>query len=277
MRPTELRKAEQAFPKNEVKLEVLESPLPLPAREEWVCRICGWHAAQTRPEECELCHAGPGAFAREHDLESSADAAVETTPLAEGLWRIRNGFGWGHACYLIEKPAGAVLIDCPDVFTPKLVDFLNSKGGVRQVLYCHHHFLGAGQRARQLFGAETILHEGDRHDRIVTVPIDRWVADEEVAINGGGDEPVRGLLIGGHTPGSTFFHFQGKLFTGDAFSGWNGPLGWFYMDLASVRKARARIADLPIRAIYSSCGHTTKGASRQILGRSGQGGSEPNA
>ncbi|MBU2690697.1 MAG: hypothetical protein KJ970_07185 [Candidatus Eisenbacteria bacterium] len=243
------------------------NPLPPPEREEWVCRICGWHAIQeSQPEECALCSAGPGAFIQEYEMEVSPESEVQIEALDEGLWSLKSAFAWGHASYLLEKPTGPILIDCPDVFTPELVDFLKTRGGVHQILYCHHHFLGAGQRARQLFSAETFLHEEDKHPKIVTVPVDNWVATEESAINGRGGEPIRGLLVGGHTPGSTFFHYDGMLFTGDAFSGWTGPLEWYYTELTAVQSARKKLADLPIKGIYSCCGHLTRGASRQILG-----------
>jgi glyoxylase-like metal-dependent hydrolase (beta-lactamase superfamily II) len=269
MQATEIRETQRK--RSRKKKEIRENPLPLPEREERVCRICGWHAAQdAQPEECALCHAGPAAFVKEYELEVRDEAKAEIEPLDEGLWRLRNSFGWGHACYLVEKPSGPVLIDCPDVFTPELVDFLKARGGVARILFCHHHFLGAGQRARQLFSAQTILHRGDDHSKIVTATIDSWITDDAVAFDGDGGEPIRGLHIGGHTPGSAFFSFKGMLFTGDAFSGWNGPMGWFYTDINAVRKARQLLTEIPIRAIYSSCGHLTKGASRRILGGNGK-------
>lgn len=268
MEQTQIKETQRKRSRNAVRQRAdRENPLPRPVRDEWICRICGWHAVQeVLPEECALCHAGSGAFTREYELEVRDGAAATIEALDEGLWRLRSGFGWGHDCYLVEKPSGQVLIDCPDVFTPELVDFLRSRGGVHRLLLSHHHFIGAAQRARQLFGAETILHEGDRHDRIVTAPIDHWISSDEVSFDGDGGEPIVGFHVGGHTPGSSFFHYRGMLFTGDAFSAWNGPMGWFYTDIQAIQKARGRLANRSIRGIYSSCGHLVKGAAKKILG-----------
>jgi glyoxylase-like metal-dependent hydrolase (beta-lactamase superfamily II) len=215
-----------------------------------------------------LCHAGAAAFTPEVALEVSPEAEAEIVALDEGLWRLRNPkVGWGHASYLLETAGGPVLLDCPTVLTPALVEFLRARGGVVRIIYTHHHFLGAGQRVRQLFGAETVLHRADAHPQIVTLTVDSWVSEEEAALDGRGGEPIRALLVGGHTPGSLFLGYGTRLFTGDAFSGWNGPLGWYYTDVEAIGRARRRLEGMEIRAIYSACGHATRGAARLILGR----------
>lgn len=117
---------------------------------------------------------------------------------------------YGAASWLIVRPRGNVMVDCPR-FTGPLVRRLEEMGGVATLVLTHRDDVADHRRYAAHFGCRRILHADDR---------DAATADVEAAVTG--RSPIRlddDLLIipaPGHTKGSIcLLHAESHLFTGD--------------------------------------------------------------
>lgn len=133
-------------------------------------------------------------------------------PIAENVYHCgyHAESSYGAASYLIQRPAGNVLVDSPR-FAPPLVKRLEDLGGIRYLYLTHQDDVADHQKFRDHFGCDRILHHHE---------INRNTASVEMQL--AGTEPVQldaDLLIiptPGHTRGHTVLLDANKfLFTGD--------------------------------------------------------------
>ncbi len=117
---------------------------------------------------------------------------------------------YGAASYLIERPAGNVLVDSPR-FAPPLVKRLEAMGGLRYLYLTHRDDVADHQKFHDHFGCERILHQDD-------ISLD--TRDIEIPLTG--SEPVdlatdlKIIPVPGHTKGHTVLLYRQQfLFTGD--------------------------------------------------------------
>ncbi len=76
--------------------------------------------------------------------------------------------------------------------------------------FTHHHFLGASNQYRGLFGAEVRIHNLDsKHEISLAFPFDRLFEGEWA------EEGIEAYPVNGHTPGFTMYFFEDCLFICD--------------------------------------------------------------
>jgi glyoxylase-like metal-dependent hydrolase (beta-lactamase superfamily II)/ferredoxin len=126
---------------------------------------------------------------------------------------------FGAASWLICRPQGNVMIDCPR-FTLPLVRRLEQMGGIATMVLTHQDDVADHRRYAAHFGCRRLLHADDQQESMADV--------EEII---GGREPTRldeDLLlipVPGHTKGSMcLLHQDRHLFTGDHLA-WNRRAG----------------------------------------------------
>ncbi len=100
--------------------------------------------------------------------------------------------GLEHAAYRIETGQGAYWIDCPSSFDASLQK-------TEAIFFTHHHFLGASNLYREMFGAEVRIHRDDSTHEICR-PFTFDVTFEKNSVHNG----IEAFHIDGHTPGFTF-------------------------------------------------------------------------
>jgi glyoxylase-like metal-dependent hydrolase (beta-lactamase superfamily II) len=145
-------------------------------------------------------------------------------PIAKNVYHCgyHSEDSFGAASYLIQRPAGNVLVDSPR-FTPPLVKRIEQLGGVRYLYLTHRDDVADHAKFHQHFGCDRILHKDE---------ISRDTQDVEIQLSG--LDPVQlepDLLIipvPGHTKGHTVLLYNNTfLFTGDHLA-WSESLQHLY-------------------------------------------------
>jgi len=172
-------------------------------REQYVCLVCGFNMIGFHPDHCPFCGAAKKHFITAE--ECSARYRVVATPVSGKVTRLNSHppLGIEHAAYRIETSGGACWIDCPSSFDPSLKP-------AEKIIFTHHHFLGASNLYRELFAAEVQIHRDDSVHEICRPFSFDTVFDENFVLHG-----IEAFHIDGHTPGFTFYIFEGHLFICD--------------------------------------------------------------
>jgi len=117
---------------------------------------------------------------------------------------------FGAASYLILRPEGNILIDCPRYAAP-LVKRLEELGGVRYLLITHKDDVADHAKYHEHFKCERVLHVDEVTSR---------TGDVETKIEGIDEiqflPDIKIIVVPGHTKGSCVFLYKDKfLFSGD--------------------------------------------------------------
>jgi len=126
-----------------------------------------------------------------------------------------NGYNavssYGANSYFIKSEGGNWLVDSPR-FHPVLVERFREWGGIRYIFLTHRDDVADADRYARAFGAERIIHEGDRSAQ----------PDAEMILKGEEETVLaeaRLIPTPGHTRGHGVLLWQEKyLFTGDHLS-----------------------------------------------------------
>jgi glyoxylase-like metal-dependent hydrolase (beta-lactamase superfamily II) len=117
---------------------------------------------------------------------------------------------FGGSSYLVRRPKGNLLVDCPRAAGP-LIRRLVDMGGVRRMLLTHRDDVADHARFAEIFQCERVMHEDDISGGTSEVEY-QLTGQQPVSL---GDE-FQAIPVPGHTPGSAVFLYQRKyLFTGD--------------------------------------------------------------
>ena len=171
--------------------------------EQYVCTVCGFNIVGSHPTLCPFCGASREKFFTAE--ECSAKFRVKATAVNEKITRLNSvpSLGFEHAAYQIETGEKTLWIDCPSSFDRSLAP-------AHVLMFTHHHFLGASNQYRELFGAQVRIHQLDsHHDLCRAFPFD--VTFEKNFQEMG----IEAFHIGGHTPGFTMYIFEDVLFICD--------------------------------------------------------------
>jgi hydroxyacylglutathione hydrolase len=217
----------------------------LMAQEQYVCLACGFNMIGFHPEHCPFCGAPKTQFVTSE--ECSARYRVVGTPVNDRVTRLNSvpALGIEHAAYRIETDGGSCWIDCPSSFDASLP-------ATDSLLFTHHHFLGASNLYRDMFGAKVHIHQADSlHD--ICRPFSFDVTFTENFVHNG----IEAFHVDGHTPGFTFYIFQDLLFICDyVFLTDNGmkynPFGPADRTMAGGRQIAEILKD---RKITTVCGY----------------------
>jgi len=172
-------------------------------REQYVCLVCGFNMIGFHPANCPFCGAADTHFLTAQGC--SARYHVAATHVTDKVTRLNSqpALGIEHAAYRIETGQGSCWIDCPSSFDASLPR-------TDSILFTHHHFLGACNLYRDLFGAEVCIHREDSaHEICRPFPFDVTFAANFV------HDGLTAYHVGGHTPGFTCYIFEEVLFICD--------------------------------------------------------------
>ncbi|MDQ2870614.1 MAG: MBL fold metallo-hydrolase [Acidobacteriota bacterium] len=156
---------------------------------------CPTGSIGTSPRE----NARPGVEAFPETVEDNVSFCGFTSKDSFGAWS-----------YLIERPAGNVLVDSPRAVAHLLREF-EERGGIATLFLTHRDDVADHAAFRRRFSCERVLHEADRS---------RETADLERLLSGEDPAPLADDLLAiptpGHTRGHTVLLYREKyLFTGD--------------------------------------------------------------
>jgi hydroxyacylglutathione hydrolase len=171
--------------------------------EQHVCLVCGFNMIGFHPSHCPFCGAASNHFITAE--ECSARFRVVGVPVNDKVTRLNSqpALGLEHAAYRIETGEGSCWIDCPSSFDSSL-----EKSDA--IFFTHHHFLGASNLYRELFGAEVRIHHDDStHEISRPFPFDVTFTENFT------HQGIEAFHIDGHTPGFTFYIFEKILFICD--------------------------------------------------------------
>jgi hydroxyacylglutathione hydrolase len=213
---------------------------------QWVCLECGYNMIGTMPEFCPFCGARHDQFMSWDDVEKTY--RVTRHPVSEFVTQLisQPKLGYEHAAYRIESAEGSVWIDSPSAFNSDLAP-------VDAIIFTHHHFMGASNLYRNIWGSEVWLHELDaKHQLVTSFEVDRPFNKENFIVHG-----IEAYHIGGHTPGFTLFIFRDVLFICDYVFLTDAGMHFnpYGPQLETVKQAR-RIYDLiKDKTLKTVCGY----------------------
>ena len=183
-----------------------------------------------------------GSIGTDDKTELAAASRTFPHPLAEhvSFCGYTSDKSFGAWSYLIQRPAGNVLMDSPRAAEP-LMKRIETLGGLAMLVLSHQDDVADHAAYRSRFNCERIMHQGD------------GISGLERLVEG--DEPIplaEDLLLiptPGHTAGSVCLLYKEFLFTGDHLW-WNSGKGrlsasrsfnWYSWDqqLASLEKLLA--------------------------------------
>lgn len=173
------------------------------ANEQYVCTVCGFNMVGYYPENCPFCGAPKKAFLTSD--QCSARYQVHATAVTDRVSRLNSvpALGLEHAAYRIQTAGKVFMIDCPSCFDKRVEPS-------PVISFTHHHFLGASNQYRELFGAKVLIHLLDsKHKISQAFPFDALFERNWA------EEGIEAWPIGGHTPGFTIYFFEGCLFICD--------------------------------------------------------------
>jgi hydroxyacylglutathione hydrolase len=171
--------------------------------EQYVCTVCGFNMVGYYPAHCPFCGAPQEKFLTSE--ECSARHRVVGTRVNDKVTRLNSipALGFEHAAYRIETAAGVWWIDCPSSFDRELP-------AASIITFTHHHFLGASNQYRELFGAQVRIHNLDSKHELC-----RAFSFDEPFHHNFSEGGLEAHHIGGHTPGFTLYFFEDCLFICD--------------------------------------------------------------
>ncbi|MDT8334287.1 MAG: hypothetical protein RQ753_01170 [Desulfurivibrionaceae bacterium] len=182
------------------------------SNEQYVCLTCGYNMIGYYPDFCPFCGAPKKRFITADECSSRFDVvATRVTDEVAGLNSVPP-LGLEHSAYRINTGGKIIWIDCPATFAAKAV-------APAQILFTHHHFLGAANLYRDHAGCRTGINRADSGFELC-----RGFTFDELLENPRKIDGIESFHIDGHTPGFTVYLFKNILFLCDYVSLYNDGL-----------------------------------------------------
>jgi glyoxylase-like metal-dependent hydrolase (beta-lactamase superfamily II)/ferredoxin len=160
---------------------------------------------------------------------------------------------YGAASYLIQRPAGNVLVDSPRFARP-LVDQIAAMGGISVMALTHRDDVADHAEFAHEFGCKRLIHADDDVIRDAEIKIEGYAPIEY-------DNEIKIIPVAGHTRGSVCFLYRERyLFTGDHLR-WdtqrnhlaaNRNVCWY--DWTEQTRSMERLLDFPFEWILPGHG-----------------------
>jgi len=145
---------------------------------------------------------------------------VKISQVNERLYtvKVEPAFALGHRAFLVLSPTGNVLWDCIPLLDQATIDFINSKGGLKAIVFSHPHYYSTMNEWAAAFNCPIYIHQNDREFIFYrTEAVKLWEGDlhplwDDISI----------VHTGGHFPGSSLLRIaslspQGAILAGDSF------------------------------------------------------------
>lgn len=170
---------------------------------QFVCLRCGFNMVGYHPKNCPFCGAPKSKFITMDECINKYN--VESKKVTDNVHSLNSvpGLGYEHAAYRLYMGDKILWIDCPSTYD----DELSAPG---EILFTHHHFLGASNVYQEQGGSAIRIHESDTKNslcknREFDVKFTRDFSIDE----------LDAYHVNGHTPGFTIYVFGRCLFTCD--------------------------------------------------------------
>lgn len=189
-----------------------------------ICHGCGAPGDPAAP--CPICTDArqfvPGGQQRWLTLdELRATHRNRIEPISDELISITTEpkFAIGQRALLLVSEGGNVLFDCVSLINPSSAAYLAALGGVDVIVLSHPHFYATATYWAEIFGADLVAHDLDRHWRPANGRFRPFPGSRLEVIPG-----VWAIRLGGHFDGSSVLWWpageagRGVLLTGDTIS-----------------------------------------------------------
>ena len=145
---------------------------------------------------------------------------VRISQVNERLYALKMepAFALGQRAFLVLSPNGNVLWDCIPLLDDATIDFINSKGGLKAIVFSHPHYYSTMNEWAAAFDCPIYIHEGDRAFIFYRSNAVRlWEGDQQLLWDDMGI-----VHVGGHFPGSSLLQVgtlssKGGILCGDSF------------------------------------------------------------
>lgn len=152
--------------------------------------------------------------------ELSKNHLVVTKKLNDHLYELKMmpSFGIGQRALLVITPAGNILWDCISLLNEPIIEFINSKGGLKAIAFSHPHYYTTMNEWAATFNCPIYIHKND----------EQWIFNkgDQVRLWEGAEQElwdgISIINVGGHFPGSSILHIpflspKGVVLCGDTF------------------------------------------------------------
>ncbi|HZY37182.1 MAG TPA: hypothetical protein VFE53_11065 [Mucilaginibacter sp.] len=144
---------------------------------------------------------------------------VKISQINERLYTLKMepAFALGQRAFLVLSPGGNVLWDCIPLLDSATIDFINSKGGLKAIVFSHPHYYSSMNEWAAAFDGPIYIHQNDREFV--------FYHGDNVKLWGGHEhslwDDISIVHIGGHFPGSCLLRVgalsqKGTILTGDS-------------------------------------------------------------
>jgi glyoxylase-like metal-dependent hydrolase (beta-lactamase superfamily II) len=145
---------------------------------------------------------------------------VKISQVNERLYTLKmeTAFALGQRAFLVLSPNGNVLWDCIPLLDDATIDFINSKGGLKAIVFSHPHYYSTMNEWAAAFNCPIYIHQGDREFIFYsTDAVKLWEGDLQPLW-----DDLSIIHIGGHFPGSCLLRAgtlssKGAILVGDSF------------------------------------------------------------
>lgn len=170
---------------------------------QWVCTVCGYNMIGQMPGICPFCGANRDQFVTGEEAERTYTVTPQrVNDYVTQLLSVPR-LGFEHAAYRVQADDGEIWVDCPSALNRNL-------NPVQAIYFTHHHFMGACNEYREIWGADIHLHALDAE-----LPLARQFPVDERFDRGFEVHGIQAFHIGGHTPGFTMYVYKSVLFVCD--------------------------------------------------------------
>lgn len=154
------------------------------------------------------------------------DLSVFPQELTEGVFYCgyNSEKSYGANAFFLARKGGNALVDSPR-FVPRLVDWMESKGGLRLVLLTHQDDVADARKYAEHFNARVVIHDADKAAAPFATELLHGSEPRELAPG------LTAIPVPGHTRGSVCYLSGTALFTGDSLY-WSREL----QDLCAFRR-----------------------------------------
>ena len=159
-----------------------------------------------------------------HRIDARPAARRFPEPIADGVYYcgFTSESSYGASSYLVERPAGNLLVDSPRAAGP-LLQRMGELGGIRLMFLTHRDDIADHARFRERFGCERVIHREER------IPVERVLEGRDPVELA---EDLIAIPVPGHTRGSTaLLDRETFLFTGDHLW-WSDEVGGLHASRA---------------------------------------------
>ena len=190
------------------------------------CCTCGtqFNTNSPSPDFCPICN-DDRQYLKENgqqwtnSTEININHKVNITELSPSLFALQLTplFALGQRALLVLSPGGNVLWDCIPLLNHEIIDFIQSKGGLKAIAFSHPHFYSNVNQWAHNFDCPVFIHRFDEQWIFNKGPqITFWEGQVQQLWDG-----ISIINTGGHFPGSSVLRVphlsaEGALLTGDS-------------------------------------------------------------